>query len=84
MAKVASALEELPGADPAALERVGDMQVLQERTPGGVVLEDRVSEADDGTVMGRDDGAHVRPRLPKPRGPHRRTVDGHVAVEVGV
>jgi 2-keto-3-deoxy-L-arabinonate dehydratase len=39
-----------PGADAVALTPILDMQVVEERTPGGVLAEDRVREADDRAV----------------------------------
>src|SRR5207244_3046653 len=73
------------GADPAALQVVADVKVVQQRSPLLVLVEDRVGEADDGTVALGDDRAFVRPVwLVEPVRPYLEPVREYFVVEEGI
>jgi hypothetical protein len=53
------------GTDSAALQPVHYVQIVEERAPSGIVIEDRVREADDSAVRFGEDRAVFRQLLPK-------------------
>ena len=83
-----------PGADPVALLGVGDVEVVEERTPGRIGPEDGVGQADDragGGVVGgggvgvlRHDREGARVRWPEAVGPDGEPLRDQIAVQVGV
>ena len=61
-------------ADPAAVQRTGDVQVLQQCAPARVLAEDRVGEADDARAGVGHERTRARRWGLQPRGPHRHAV----------
>ena len=65
---------------------MGDVEVVEKRSPDRVVVEDDVGESDQGAAVLGHDRAAPRIRSLEPAGPHRQTVGADVAVQerVGV
>jgi thioredoxin reductase (NADPH) len=61
-----------PGADPCPLPPVGDVQVVQQAAPAGIIAEDHVREASQRAVGLGDDRARRRVRGCQPPGPLRQ------------
>src|SRR5438270_12559657 len=57
------------------------MDVVEQRAPGWVVVEDRVGEADQATLALGKDRAGSGPASPEPLGPHREPIGDDVAIE---
>jgi hypothetical protein len=71
------------GPDAAAHVPSANMQVVEQGSPRSVVVEDRVSEADQ-RLVGRlldEDRARSRVGLSQPLAPHLESIVGDVAVE---
>ena len=71
-------------ADPGALDVVGNMKIVQQRTQHGVVIEDRVDEPDDRAALLGDNRFVSGPRVGQALGPDGSPIAEYVAVEEGV
>lgn len=60
------------------------MQILEQRAPDGIIVENHVHKADDRMSQFRNDGEVVSPRFRQTLAPDRKTVGKDVAVEEGV
>jgi len=63
---------------------VDDVEILEEFSPPGVFVPDRVCEPTDDVVRFGDQGAGVLPRLVESAGPQCKAILGDVVVEEGV
>ena len=72
-----------PSADTTPLSIVHDVKVFEERTPLRIVVEDDVSEADDGTVVIGDQRDGPGP-FTEPVRPGGQSLSAEIPIEVGI